>query len=30
MFIEIICNPITILAVIAGAIQLAAKIAARK
>ena len=30
MFIEIICNPITILAIIAASIQLAAKIAARK
>ena len=28
--LEIICNPITILAIIASAIQLAAKIAARK
>lgn len=28
--LEIICNPITILAIIAGAIQLVAKIAARK
>ena len=30
MFVEIICNPITILAIIAGAIQLAAILAARK
>ena len=30
MFVEIICNPIVILTVIAGSIQIAAKIAARK
>lgn len=30
MFIEIICNPVVILAIIAGSVQLAAKIAARK
>lgn len=30
MFIEIICNPIVTLAVIAGIVQLAAKIAAKK
>ena len=28
--LEIICNPVMVLAIIAGAIQLAAKIAARK
>lgn len=28
--LEIICNPVVILTIIAGAIQLAAKIAARK
>lgn len=30
MFIEILLNPITIIAIIAGAIQLVAKIAAKR
>ena len=30
MLIEIVCNPIVILVAIAGSIQIAAKIAARK